>query len=137
MGNYALVKMIDDVETVDNIAVASEEFAQTYLVANGGDYDYVLDQSLYDPEPQLGYLYDPGTDTFSAPTPPVDYKAELEDKLSELHTILQEALDAASNLSEEDVASGLSTGIANISAEFSTNESDLFDDISDYITNGG
>lgn len=72
MGNYALVKMVNSIETVTNVIVAEPEVASTYL----GEYDYVLDTSMYDPQPGPGWSYDAGLDEFSPP--PHDYQADLQ-----------------------------------------------------------
>lgn len=137
MANYALVKIINSVETIDNIVVASGEFAATYLVANGGDYDYALDISLYTPTPEMGYLYDSGLDTFSAPSNPTDYAAELNNMVSYLHTDLMNMLDMASNLSALQIENAVDQAIADVEENFTATEADLFAAIAAFIENGG
>lgn len=137
MANYALVKIINSVETVDNIIVASPEVAATYLIANGGDYDYALDASLYDPAPEMGYLYDPEEDSFSAPSSPEDYAAELRVEVAHLHDVLMTCLDLASNISALQVENAVSGGIADIESGFTATEGDLMSAVEDFINNGG
>lgn len=137
MANYALVKIINSVETVGNIIVADAPTAATYLVANGGAYDYALDASLYDPAPEMGWLYDTEHDTFSAPAPPEDFEGELRAKVEELHEVLMEALDFANNLNSTQIENAIDQGIGDVNSGFTTNEADLFSAISDFITNGG
>lgn len=88
--DWALIKIKNSVETVDNVIVAEPEVAETYLVANSGDYDYVLDISLYDPSPGINWTYDSGLDTFSPPAE--DFEAELESALIGLDAALEFAL---------------------------------------------
>lgn len=137
MGNYALVKIINSVETVDNIIVASPEVAATYLVANSGDYDYALDVSLYSPEPEMGYIYDPGENTFSAPSNPEDYAEEVELAIVDLHETLMFILDKSSNISSLQLGNAIAQALSAIEPEYTATELDLFSAISDYINNGG
>lgn len=137
MANYALIKPVGELEVVDNIIVADAEFAATELVANGGVYDYALDISLYSPTPEMGYIYDPGEDSFSAPADPEDYATELEAAVYQLHVILMRCLDLASNLNASQVENKVDQGIADAEEEFTANEADLMSDIADFINNGG
>lgn len=113
MGHYALVKTINSVEIVDNIIVASPEVAATYLIANSGTYEYVLDVTQYDPEPGMGWSYDPGLDAFSPP--PEDFQGELEAALIAVDTAIEAALEAY-----ELCDSGQrSTAVGNVMSELS------------------
>lgn len=137
MADYALVKIKNAIETIDNIIVANPGTASSYLVANGGNYDYVLDTSLYSPIPMIGYTYNSGSNTFSPPAPSEDFSEEVEDKILEIHEVLQGTLVLASDLDASDLSNALSVGISNITADFTPNESSLFSSISAYISEGG
>lgn len=137
MANYALIKIINSVETVHNIIVADAPTAATYLAANGGDYDYALDASMYDPAPEMGWLYDTEHDTFSAPEEPEDFEGELRAKVEQLHATLIAAIDLTNNLNSTQIENAIAQGIGDVDSGFTTNEADLFSAISDFITNGG
>lgn len=121
MGNYALVKIINSVETIDNIIVASPEDAALYLIANGGDYDYVLDTSQYSPSPDIGWSYDSGMDTFSPP--PEDFQGELEAAIIAVDTAIEDALTAYAACSSGE----RSTAVGNVLGELSEEDEDELD----------
>lgn len=121
VGNWALIKTINDLEMVDNVIVAEPEVAATYLIANSGTYEYVLDTSLYDPSPGPGWTYDPGNDTFSPP--PEDFEAELEAALVAVDTAIEAALQAYSYCSSEQ----RSTAVGNVMSELSEEDEDEID----------
>lgn len=130
MADYALIKIIDSVEKIDNVIVADSEVAATYLVANGGDYDYVLDVSLYDPEPGIGWTYDSGEDTFSAP--PEDFEAELEEAFTAVDTAIEECLDAYLSASEGQRATAIGNVMSLLSEE-DEDEIDLMSAVVDFL----
>lgn len=116
MAAYALIKLINSVETIDNIIVASPEVAATYLVENSGDYDYVIDLTNIDPSPGMGWTYDPGMSAFTAP--PVDHEALLEESLYAISTAIEAAVlcYVAADLSERSLASGNVLSALSVSA---------------------
>lgn len=113
MADYALIKTINDVETIDNVIVASPEVAATYLIANSGSYEYVLDVANYDPTPGIGWSYDPGLDAFSPP--PEDFLGELEAALIAVDTAIENALAAYTACNSED----RSTAVGNVMSDLS------------------
>lgn len=118
MADYLLIKLMNSVETVDNVIVASPEVAATYLVANSGAYDYVLDRSMYSPTPNIGDTYDPGMDTFTAATE--DLEADLEAALMAVNTAIE-----AAGLAYEAAATGQrSTAIGNVLSELAEEPED-------------
>lgn len=111
--------MVDDLETIRNVIVASPEVAATYLVANGGDYDYVIDMASIEQSPDIGWSYDPGENLFSPPpTPPEDFEAELETALGNIVDAIGMAADAywAANSSERTMAVGDVTDSLSVNA---------------------
>lgn len=130
MADYALIKMIDDEEKVDNVIVADAETAATYLVANSGDYDYVLDTSLYDPSPGIGWSYDPGNDVFAAP--PEDFEAELEAALVAVDTAIENALSAYLAASPVQRAIAVGNVISELGGE-AQDEQDLMAEVATYL----
>lgn len=128
MANYALIKMINGVETIDNEIVASPEVAATYLVANGGNYDYVLDRDTYSPVPAIGDTYDPGTDTFTPP--PIDYEANLEAALIAIDTAIEAAVEAYQSCTSTQQE----TAVGNVFSELSSESEAEIDIMSDVVT---
>lgn len=128
VSDWALVKIINSVETVDGVIVAEPEVAATYLVANSGDYDYVLDVSLYSPTPGIGYTYDAGNDTFTPPAE--DFEGELEAALVAVDTALENALYQYELASPED----RSTAVGNVMSELSDESQNEIDAMTAVIT---
>lgn len=127
MAVYALIKPINSVETIDNIIIASPEVAENYLVANEGDYDYVIDLTEIDPTPGIGWTYDPGEDEFTEP--PVDYEAQLEDALAFVAMAIENA--ALAYLAAGSVQRSIAVGnvLSNLSMSAPTEEIDLMAEV--------
>lgn len=118
MAVYALIKPINEVETIDNIIVASPEVAATYLIENEGDYDYVIDLTEIDPTPGIGWTYNTQQNEFASP--PEDFEAELEYALALVAASIEAAavayLSAGSvqrTIAVGNVLSGLSVSAPN------------------------
>lgn len=131
MATYLLIKPINDVETVDNAIIADEVTAATYLVANGGDYDYALDASEYDPQPGIGYTYDPENDVFTAP--PEDFQAELEMALIAVDTAIEAAAEAYAYANEGQRSAAVSNVMGELGDE-DQDEQDLMSMVVSYIS---
>lgn len=135
MSNYLLVKPVGGVETVVNIISASAPTAATYLVANGGDYDYVLDESNYSPTPGISDTYDPGNDTFS---PPAEFYIEMaRADLNAVHAALLQTLLDIEFATDPNVTEAVSRATSDITATMSPNEADLWTAICAYIESRG
>lgn len=123
MATYALIKEINSVETVDNIIVASPEVAATYLVANSGDYDYVIDLTSMDPMPGIGWTYNPGLSEFSPP--PEDFEGELEAALLAVDTAIEACVLAYLAAGVEDRSTAVGNVMSELSGSSSSEEIDL------------
>lgn len=123
MANYALIKLINEVETIDNVIVASQEVAETYLVANSGAYDYVINIDEVTPGPGIGWSYDPGQNEFSPP--PEDFEAELEAAITAVAAAIENAIPAyiAANSGQRSTAVG--NVFSNLSESASEGEMDI------------
>lgn len=121
MSDYALIKSVNSVETVLNVIVADAPTAATYLIANGGDYEYALDVSLYSPTPGMNWTYDPGLDSFTAPVE--DFEGELEAAFLAVDTAIEGCLYAYLAASEGQ----RSTAIGNVMSEISDEDEDEID----------
>lgn len=118
MAVYALIKPINDIETIDNVIIADAETAATYLVANSGDYDYVIDLTNVDPAPGIGWTYDPGQNAFT--TPPEDFEADLEAALMALDA----ALEGARGAYQSADSGQRSAAVGNVLSELSDSPED-------------
>lgn len=127
---WALISIVNSVASIINVIVATEEVAETYE----GSYDYVIDITEIDPEPGVGWTYDAGMNSFTAPS--IDYYSLLVEQVGEMHELLQGMLENAAQLGSEDTSSALEEGIGEVSDGFTTNEGDLMDAISTYVENG-
>lgn len=127
--HWILVNPVDDVDTVVNVIVADQEF-----IDNLEGYEFKLEQDLYDPAPGVGWTYDSGNDTFSAP--PIDYDADFIEAMQELVEKLQGCIEARSFLSNSGQADTDINEIDtdNLDSDALTN---LWPTISDYIKNYG
>lgn len=126
MATYALIKPISNVETIDNVIVASPETASTYL-APEGDYDYVIDISVLDPTPGIGWSYDSGEDSFSPP--PEDFEGELEAALYAIDTAIESAVLAYLSASSGDRSTAVGNVLSNLSLSESIEEQDLMSEV--------
>lgn len=131
MGVYALIKVINSVETIDNEIVASEEISQNYLVANGGDYDYVIEISAVNPAPGIGWTYDAELNAFTAP--PEDFQAELESALYTVDGAIEAALLAYENADSEQRGSAVTDVMGTLTGSSSENEMTLMQAVMDYL----
>lgn len=106
MSAYALIKPLNEVETIYNTIVASPEVAVTYLVENAGEFDYVIDLTNVSPMPGIGWSYDPIGEEFTAPTE--DFEAELEEAFTAVSTAIEQAVMAylAANSIQRSTAVG-------------------------------
>lgn len=123
MAIFALIKPINEVETIDNVIVASPEVAVNYLVENEGEYDYVIDLTEVDPTPGIGWTYDPVENEFTVPA--VDYQEELILALSAVTAAIENA--ALTYLAAGSVQRSVAIGnfFSNISESAPTEEIDL------------
>lgn len=130
MAHWALV--LDGV--VDNVIVATETVADTYLKP-GGDYDNVIDLTDRDPQPGPGWLYNAGNNTFSSP--PVDYVQLLRQSYSDLHAQLSALLENAAQLDSDGQTEAFNQALSDLAGDFTDNEETLFDAVASYVTGGG
>lgn len=131
MSTYALIKQINSVETVDNIIVASPEVAATYLVANEGDYDYVIDIAEMDPIPGIGWTYNAGLSEFTAPEE--DFQAELQAALMAVDTAIETAVGAYLAADSLERIAAVSNTMTEISGNSSQEEMDLMTEVTDFL----
>lgn len=126
MADYALINSVNGQERIVNIISADQEF-----VDNLTGYDYKLLMSNYDPIPDDGDYYDPGTDTFSHP--PEDFNAEFTDAMTALASSLVDALSARANVIDSGAAADAISG-ADVSSVPNNAASNLWPSIVSYLT---
>lgn len=129
--NFALIKTVGEIEMVMNVVVASQEVADTYLIANSGDYEYVLDTSLYDPRPGPGWSYDPGLNTFAPP--PENFEAELESAIIAVDAALDAVLAAYTAASVGDRSTALGNVLSELSGSDSETKLDVMADVATWL----
>lgn len=105
--NYLCVDLSGEDEVVSNIISIDDQDSET-LATEAGLHDYLLEQDLYSPAPQIGWLYDVGNDSFSEPAE--DFAQELTDKVSALAQALTDVVNARNEVELEAISDAVDAG---------------------------
>ena len=134
--DVAIIGMVDDQETVQIMAVYDSLESAESLEPG---YDYYIDytDNVYSPEPQIGSIYDPGTNTFT--DPPEDFTAEVLEAYQNIVSDIQYMYILLNRMSSDDENAGTdydtAYGELDISPLPSDFASDIWPSIQAYLAN--
>lgn len=112
---------------VENVIVANKPFIQSIAES----YDFLVDLTVGEQFAGVGYTYDDGQDTFSAP--PEDFDQELRDASQALVDALATVAVAKSKVDPENVSGEISDADT---SGLDEDLSNLWDDIKSFFING-
>lgn len=124
--DVAIIGMVDDQETVQIMAVYDSLESAESLEPG---YDYYIDytDNVYSPEPQIGSIYDPGTNTFT--DPPEDFIDEVASQYSNIISDIASMVLLLERMSENDENPGTDYDSAYAEVDTSSLPSDFVSDI--------